>query len=186
MDMPAEQVQDSRLVARIRSGDPDAFAVLVARYQGFVHQMVLARVHQPEVAEDLVQDVLCKAYQKLPTLADDALVSHWLGRMAANTAVQWQRRQQAWKRAAARGWMVPVGAPPLLPDQVLEARQTRAQVQLALARLSLGDWQVTVLYYLEGRTCQEISQALGVSRDAVKSRLHHARGRLRQELARAD
>jgi RNA polymerase sigma-70 factor (ECF subfamily) len=182
MDLPEGQTQDRTLVSRIRDGDPEAFAVLVARYGEFLCQVVQARVRRPEVAEEVVQEVWCKAYQKLSTLADDALVSHWLARMAANTAVQWRRRQQAWQRVATRGWMVPVGAAPLLPDQVLEARQTRAQVQAALARLSPADWQVTVLYYLEGYNCQQISQALGVTRDAVKSRLYHARSRLRQQL----
>jgi RNA polymerase sigma-70 factor (ECF subfamily) len=186
MGIPDEQTQDSRLVSRLRSGDPDAFAVLVGRYGEFLRQVVQARVRRPEVAEEVVQEVFCKAYQKLSTLADDALVSHWLARMAANTAVQWRREQRAWQRVAARDWMVPVGAAPLLPDQALEVRQTRAQVQAALARLSPGDWQVTVLYYLEGRSCQEISQVLGVTRNAVKTRLWHARSRLRKELERAD
>ena len=74
----------------------------------------------------------------------------------------------------------------MLPDQVLEARQTRAQLQAPLARLSPADRQVTVLCYLEEYNCQQISQALGVTRDTVKSRLWHARGRLRRELAGAD
>lgn len=186
MGIPDEQTQDSALVGRIRSGDGDAFGLLVERYGEFLRQVVQARVHRPEVAAELVHAVFCKAHQKLSTLADDNLVSHWLARMAANTAIQWRREQQAWQRVAARDWMVPVGAAPLLPDQALQVRQTRAQVQAALARLSPGDWQVTVLYYLEGRSCQEISQVLGVTRDAVKTRLWHARSRLRKELARAD
>jgi RNA polymerase sigma-70 factor (ECF subfamily) len=186
MDVLDEQTQDSGLVSRIRGGDRDAFGLLVQRYGEFLRQVVQARVHRPEVAAELVHAVFCQAYQKLSTLADDNLVSHWLARMAANTAIQWRREQQAWQRVAARGWMVPVGAAPPLPDQVLETRQARAKVQAALARLSPGDWQVTVLYYLEGYNCREIGKALGVTRDAVKTRLWHARGRLRKELARAD
>ncbi len=179
-DIPAEHTHDSRLVAQARAGDPHAFAMLVGRYREFLRQVILARVHRPEVAEELVQEVFCKAYQKLPTLANDALASHWLARMAANAAVQWRREQQAWRRVQARSWMVPAARSPLRPDQILEVRRTRAQVQAAMARLSPADWQATVLYYLESCTCHEIGQALGVTCDAVKSRLWHARSRLRR------
>lgn len=183
MGAAAMQGRDDELLARARAGDGGAYGVLVRRYRGFLRQVVEARVRRPEVAEELVQEVFCKAYQKLSTLADDALVSHWLARMAANSAVQWRRSQQAWQRVRARDWMVPAGPAPGLPDQALETRETRAQVQAALAGLSPGDWQVTVLYYLEGCSCRQISQALGMTRDAVKSRLHHARGRLRAALS---
>jgi RNA polymerase sigma-70 factor (ECF subfamily) len=61
MGIPAEQPQDSRLVAQARAGDPAAFGLLVARYRELLRHVVQAWVHQPAVAEELVQEVFCKA-----------------------------------------------------------------------------------------------------------------------------
>jgi RNA polymerase sigma-70 factor (ECF subfamily) len=80
---------------------------------------------------------------------------------------------------------VPEQTDPSTPeDHVMDARRRRVLEQ-ALARLSLDQRAVFVLFELEGRTCQEIAELVNAPLGTVHSRLHHARHHVKETLVKA-
>ena len=86
--------QDCALVHRARDGDTRAFGILIERYSPLVYSEVLRYVKQSDDADDLVQDVFCKAFQQINRLQHPQLFPVWLRRSATNTALSWGRSRQ--------------------------------------------------------------------------------------------
>lgn len=70
-----------------------------------------------------------------------------------------------------------------LPEASLGRQQLQAALDVAIRRLEPGQREVLVLRDVEGLSAPEVAQVLGVSVEAVKSRLHRARKALREDLA---
>jgi RNA polymerase sigma-70 factor (ECF subfamily) len=143
-------------------------------------------------AEDVVGDVLVAVLRKLDTFRGDAELSTWLHRVTVNAALA-QRRKQARRRerqldlplaalqdeATLRG----TGPGPEAPEQRVLDGEQRQMVEAAIAALPEGYRDVYVLADVEQLPNAEIGELLGLSRPAVKSRLHRARLLMRQTLA---
>ncbi|HOF88097.1 MAG TPA: RNA polymerase sigma factor, partial [Armatimonadota bacterium] len=124
--------RDEALAARAGAGDRAAFDRLTARYRGLLRAMAFLRTGDQEAAEDLVQEVLAKAWLKLPALARPAAFKRWLTRIMTNACADWHRRRGQWPAALeAVGDDVP--APPALaPPAVLLAREKSRRLRAAL------------------------------------------------------
>ncbi len=83
--------QISMLLHRAQAGDRSAFDLLVTRYRPLLFALAFLRTGHKEEAEDLVQEVLSRAWQKLPTLADTSLFLPWLKTVTANACNTWFR-----------------------------------------------------------------------------------------------
>lgn len=159
--------QDRMLVQQVLAGEPRAFGRLMAQYRGVVHGYILNRVRQPDEAEDLVQEVFCRAYEKLPTLREPARFSPWLVRLAANAAASWGRRNGVRRRFVEE--RIPLWECPVLPpDEICERDEIRDLMRQVLDKLAPACRQAVVLRYFEGCTYREIARALGLSRARVK------------------
>jgi RNA polymerase sigma-70 factor (ECF subfamily) len=144
-------------------------------------------------AEDVTQDVLVQVVRKLDTFRGDSAVGTWLHRVTVNAALAHrqkranrnQREQQTatdevLESAAPTG---PVKRWDVRPDEsALGAEQTQL-IEKAIATLPDPFRDVYVLADVEGLPNGEIADMLGLSVPAVKSRLHRARLRMRDELA---
>jgi RNA polymerase sigma-70 factor, ECF subfamily len=142
---------------------------------------------RPE-AEDLFQDVLVKALDRLQELATIAEPGTWLSRVMYNHFVDNRRR-------FARRRLVSVhdseladlsldslaGGPD--PAQLAENRQNMLQLDNALAKLSDAQRLMVLLHDVEGYKMTEIQHITGEPVGTIKSRLHRARARLREILA---
>ena len=129
-------------------------------------------------AEDVCQDVFVKAYRALPRLPDDANHRAWLYRIASNAAIDRHRRRKILQwlplrdRDAANGGVGTRDGP---ETHVSE----RSAVQEALGALPLNYRQPLVLFSVQGYSIREISEMLGMSEGAVKTRLCRAREKFR-------
>jgi RNA polymerase sigma-70 factor (ECF subfamily) len=170
---------DAELVLRCRRGDDRGFEVLVRRYQGPVHHVVLRMVRDPEEARDLVQTVFLKVFEHLDGYRPDQRFYSWMYRIAIHEALNHLRR---------RGRMQPMEGEaaserPSPERLALEADLSR-MVQEALMTLPEHERAVLVLRHFADLSYQEISEAVGVPEKTVKSRLFSARQRLRERLER--
>ncbi|HEY8503029.1 MAG TPA: sigma-70 family RNA polymerase sigma factor [Gemmataceae bacterium] len=144
-------------------------------------------------AEDVTQDVLLQVVRKLDTFRGEAALSTWLHRITVNAALN-KRQQRAVRRGRevtepfehyledghrlrpVKRWSVP-------PEQpVLNAEQQRL-IEEAIAEMPEIYRDVYVLADIENLPNAEIADILGLSVQAVKSRLHRARMWMRDELA---
>jgi RNA polymerase sigma-70 factor (ECF subfamily) len=171
--------QDAELVARAREGDLDAFERLVARHRTRVVRIARQIVGDREAAQDIAQEALVRAFRALPSLRDEERFGLWLNTITRRVGAQWLRndnhRPEAMDGEMMRGMPVLWGSLPEPPTELVE------RVQAVLAVLSQRDRRAMILHYLEGRSCEEIAAALGVSNGSVRLILHHSRRKARKE-----
>ena len=177
---------DVQLIQRVLDGDDTAFSALVRKYQRSVHALAWRKVGDFHIAEDITQDAFLKAYQRLSTLKEPQSFASWLYVITANHCKAWLRKKRKWiqsledtssaqlERATYSGHIIAEN------ERMTEEAQ-REVVKKLLEKLQESDRTVITLYYLGGMTYEEISNFLGVSVGAIKSRLHRARQRLKKE-----
>src|SRR6186713_2152361 len=161
---------DEALVRRARAGDRSAFGALHGRYSRLVHGLLLARV-QPEIADDLVQDVFLVAMQRLGSLDDDNAFGAWLCRIARNLAVDHHR-------TARRNDPLPAVEAGEAPPPTAEARQ----VLHAIRDLPEAYAETLILRLVEGMTGPEIAARTGLTPGSVRVNLHRGMKLLRSRL----
>lgn len=187
---------DDRLVERLRARDQSAVADLADRYSPRIRQLALRYVKNADDAEEVVQDVLMKVYQKIEAFRGDAALSSWIYRITFNTAMS---RLRAEKGRAADAGQDAGRADSLDADSPMPQRDIadwssladdevmRAQLRRRLVR-ALGDlppiYRVPVLLRdVHGLSTEEASAVLQVKDQTLKSRLHRGRLILRDRLA---
>lgn len=170
--------EEAALIAAARTGDEKAIFALIDRYQGTVYRFGKRMCPSEHDAEDAVQETLITAIQKLPEFRGDASFTSWLFTIVRSRC----SRQH---RAAAKS---PVLEPIEMiderprPDELLDQHQLRRGLETALATIDPMYREVLLLRDVEGLTAPEVGEALGLSVAAVKSRLHRARGMLRDRI----
>ena len=130
-------------------------------------------------AEDAVQEAVLSAWRRQSAIRDLERFDQWFDRIVVNEC-----RDQLRKRRRA----VPVASPPIGFDPVAVAPDTGTDADLdrALASLSIDHRIVVVMRYLQDRTVDDIAGRLGIPAGTVKSRLHHALKALRADLETSD
>ena len=175
-------VDDSELITRARSGDREAYGMLVERHQRVAFRTAYAVCGDAAEAEDAAQDAFVKAYGALDRFRDGAPWRPWLLRIVANEARN--RRRSAGRREhlavrAARGATVTEVAP---PDVAALLSEQRSELARALARLEPAQREAVVLRHVLDLSEAETAAVLGCRQGTVKSRLHRGLARLREDL----
>lgn len=170
---------DSRLVARARVGDAQAFEELVRRHLRSAHAVALGVLGNPADAEDVCQDAFLVALEKLDEHRDPKRFAAWLMRIVRNRALNFFE-----SRALRQGEPLDEAVAEAGDDPGRRAEQSelRGRLLAALGRLPASQREVVLLHDLEGWKHREIADLLGTSEGAVRVRLTEARKRLRTEL----
>lgn len=163
-------------VARVLRGDARAFGVVVQKYHALLFGLSMSYLGSPEEAEDATQEVLLKVYGALPRFRLDRRFLPWLYTIAVNLLRSRQKR--VFSLRARRSERDPESLP-AAPGQEVGVEEAKERVRRAVRVLPGNLRDVTTLYYLEGLDTGEVAEALGLSVENVKSRLHRARARLR-------
>jgi RNA polymerase sigma-70 factor (ECF subfamily) len=162
-------LESSEAVARMRSGDPDAFAEVVESDKTLIVRYLYRLTGDHETARDLAQDTFVQAYKAIPRTSPDLSLKPWLYRIATNNALQHRRR----KRLLS---FVPFGDDS--KDESLKGPGVdlaeSAAVQEALLKVPEKLRVCMVLHHIDGFKYREIAGMLGISEDA--SRMRVARG----------
>jgi RNA polymerase sigma-70 factor (ECF subfamily) len=182
-------VYDEELVVRLQRGDEWAFQLLVRRYRKKIFSIAFGITVDAEESKDIVQEVFLQVYQRIGNFRSDASLSTWLHRITVNRCLNWKRR---WTRRFK--WMhvtvdsaedetgnVPESDLPS-PESRVTSAQTRQQIDNALKMLPDQARTVFVLREMEGLSYEAIADVVGIKLGTVRSRLFHARKRLREIL----
>jgi len=189
-NLEIEQGDDSRLLAAAKSGCSLAFGELFNRYKRRIFHVARRIMRNYEDAEDVVQDSFQLAFVHLHDFKGDAQFSTWLSRIAINVALMKLRKKSRKVEISIDEHSGSDGAslrdavpdPALNPEQDC-LREERAQIlREALARLRPNARRVLQLYELEGHSMREIAERMGISIEAVKARVFHARPKIRHEV----
>ncbi len=175
------------ILARARQGDSEAFRVLVERHSHAVFRLAYRMTGNEQDAEDVVQESFLRAYRQLNRFEARAGFGTWLYRIVANCAVDLMRARQS-RRDVSRGERLGNGdtvpVEPHGPDRLAESAEIGRRITDAMRALSPIERAAFTLRHHEGRSIQEISNALGLGRSAAKHSVFRAVRKLRAALAR--
>ncbi|WP_151480924.1 RNA polymerase sigma factor [Streptomyces albicerus] len=170
-------VDEAAVIARVRAGEPEAYAELVRAHTGLALRAAAALGAGAD-AEDVVQQAFFKAYCSLGRFRDGAAFKPWLLSIVANETRNTVRTAVRQRTLAGREAAL-VEAEPLIPESAdpavaaLEVER-RAALLAALERLNEEHRLVVTYRYLLEMDESETAQALGWPRGTVKSRLNRA------------
>ncbi|WP_328692171.1 RNA polymerase sigma factor [Streptomyces phaeochromogenes] len=170
-------VDEAAVIARVRAGEPEAYAELVRAHTGLALRAAAALGAGAD-AEDVVQQAFFKAYCSLGRFRDGAAFKPWLLSIVANETRNTVRTAVRQRTLAGREAAL-VEAEPLIPesaDPAAAALEVERRTALLTALEGLGeDHRLVVTYrYLLEMDESETAQALGWPRGTVKSRLNRA------------
>jgi len=187
-----EEPTEADLLEALRRGDRQAFAAVIDRCGDTVYHVAYRLLGSREEAEDVLQETFLQAFQHLGSFRGEARLCTWLYRIAYNLALMRLRRREP--------EMISIDQPILreddeelprelvdwccLPEEELLRAELRSVLDEAIQDLPTGLRMAFLLRDVEGLSTEEVAQILGISPDAVKTRLHRARLRLRERLSR--
>lgn len=161
---------------RAAAGDEGAFERLYRRHVARIHTLV-RRMSNPDVADDLTQDVFIRAWDKLPTFRGDSAFGTWLHRLAVNVVLSRRRSQKS-----ERTWITDDDAAIASAPSHSRSPAVAMDLEAAIARLPEGARHVFLLHDVEGWTHEEIAEQFGLVPGTSKSQLSRARAALRRML----
>jgi RNA polymerase sigma-70 factor (ECF subfamily) len=183
---------DASLLSRLRSGEPQAFEMLVRTHTPRLLAVARRLLRNEEDAKDAVQEAFLNAFRALGSFEGASRVSTWLHRIAVNVALMKLRSQRRKPEASIEG-LLPAfledGHHALHPpewrdgaDVLLERREDREFIRACINELPESHRTVLILRDVEELDPEETARALGVTENVVKVRLHRARQALRSLL----
>ncbi len=154
----------------------EAFSRMIGEYSPRMLRLALGIVGRRDVAEDVVQDALVKAYERLGTWRGEGALSTWLYRIVYTTAVSSLRGRQDFFDSDKE----PHDATTDEGGDWEVTEASIARMRGALEQLVPLDRTLVTLFYLEDRSVRDVAVICGESESNVKTRLHRARARLRK------
>ena len=175
---------DALLCERAQRGDRAAWRSIVRRHTPSVYRLAARMLGAGAEAEDACQEAFMQAYRSFEHFDLSRPLGPWLGRVTYHTCL---------KRLAKTSRQ----APPMDPSEVARvdaggaaspelqasSRQPGQIVLAALDELSAQDRALVTLRYMDGLTDLEVSEAVGMNHNTVRTRLHRARLVLQRVLA---
>jgi RNA polymerase sigma-70 factor (ECF subfamily) len=180
--------RDDILLAEARAGDRQALEALLERYQAQVYGFGVKMCGNPEDAKDVLQETLLTVARDIRNFRGGSSLSTWLYTIARSACIKMRRRS---KFAPEQASSVEIGAatetesladPARSADEVLAGKQVERALGRAIGELEPMYREVLMLRDVEGLTAPEVAEVLGLTIQAVKSRLHRARLSVRERI----
>jgi RNA polymerase sigma-70 factor (ECF subfamily) len=167
-------------IARAQKGDVDAFERLYRAHVGRVTALCLRLTGDGQAAEELMQDVFVKVWERLPAFRGESALSTWIHRVTVNEFLH--KRRSTTRRGAHEETTDDIAAIPVA--MVSGDPGDRMDLEHAIARLPKGARTAFVLHDIEGYKHEEIAAMSGIAAATVRAQLHRARRLLMEALDR--
>ncbi len=183
-------LNDATLLDRARTGDRRALEELLSRHQRRVYRFGLKMCRDAEDAKDVLQETMLAVARTVKDFRGASSVSTWLYTIARSFCIKKRRRSKfAPEQEESLDAREPgtearqVADPNRSAEDEMAGRQIEAALEKAIAGLEPMYREVLVLRDVEGLTAPEVAEVMGLTVEAVKSRLHRARVAVREALA---
>ena len=168
-------MQTDDLVTRARRGESVAVETLLREHYDMIHAVCHRMVHNPESADDAVQNALIAVVKGLPRFDGRSSVSTWMYRIATNSAIDEIRRTQRRPVPMADEALVAHGSIVDSTDEIAGQLDQQSQLTGALARIPEEFRVALVLRYVADLDYAEMAEVLDIPIGTVRSRLSRGR-----------
>jgi len=171
------------LIARARTGEPQAFTSFVEQYQPLVYRWSIGLVYDRDEADDVMQEVFVLAYRKMGSFREEGTIEGWLYRITSRVAAKHRRKQ---KRRSLLGEL-PAARPSREmyitdPGGRVDREQALALIRESAAALPDRQREVFDLVDLQGYSPVEAGEMLDVKPVSVRANLFKARASVRRAI----
>ncbi len=189
--------EDAALLADLKAGSEDAFAMLIAQYHQPLYSLIARNLNDPADAADITQEVFIKVFRSIRGFHGDASLRTWLYRIALHEASNQRRWWSRHKRQEitidptfeadeddnSSSLSVALADHRDSPYDQVQQSEVRERVEAALRQLPEAYRTVVVLREIEGFAYEEIAEILEINLGTVKSRLTRGRSALKTLLS---
>jgi RNA polymerase sigma-70 factor (ECF subfamily) len=172
--------RDELLALRCQTGEPAAFAELIAAFERPLRYYLVKLLGDEDRAYDVLQEVWLQAVRTIRQLVEPAALRVWLYRLAHGLAVDQIRRRRV-RQVAEQERAAPEDAAEA--DRPFTSIDAHA-IHRALDELPARQREALVLFFLESLSLEEIAEVLRCPAGTVKSRLYYGKRALHELLMR--
>ncbi len=184
--LKSESLTDEEVVNRVRAGETALYEVIMRRYNQRLYRVARAILHNDAEAEDVMQDAYVRAYTHLGQFAARSPFSSWLTRIAVNEALARRRLSKQHQEVDATEFDGEISMQDLYkspdPEQNASGAQLREFLEQAVLDLPEQYRTVIMLRDIEELSTAETADALDLTVENVKIRLHRGHGMIRDWL----
>ncbi len=155
--------REMELISEAKEGRKSAFDELFQLHKSFIYNVCRRMIGSREDAIDATQAAFIQAYRKLGDFRGESSFRSWVCRIAINEATAIVRKESRRKRLTEK------------IELPKEHKHENDRVEVAMLALPPDSRAIMILFYYEELSCEEISEALGITPGAVRTRLHRAR-----------
>jgi len=172
--------QEVELLARIADQDRSAFEALYRNYYRRLWRFLEPLTRRPNLIDEILDDTMLVVWTKAATFNGASRVSTWIFAIAYNKALKALKREERWHQGVMPPDFVEFAD---TPESELIERQSRLAVKRLVGQLSAEQRAVVELTYYHGCGYKEIAEITGSPVNTIKTRMFHARRRLKASLA---
>ena len=172
----SDRLIEQVIILRCQTGDKDAFAELIKRYQAPLRYFISHLSSNNEVTEDIFQDTWLTVIRRICSLKKTEAFPTWLYRIARNKVYQQLRRKKQVRELNEN-----IAVPNDTEDDVFSPEDA-AKIHRCLKKLRPEHKEVLMLRFLEQMSYHEIAQVINCGLGTVKSRIYYAKLALKKEM----
>jgi RNA polymerase sigma-70 factor (ECF subfamily) len=172
----SDRLIEQVIILRCQTGDKDAFAELIERYQAPLRYFISHLLSNNEATEDIFQDTWLTVIRRIYSLKSTEAFSTWFYRIARNKVYQQLRRKQKLSVLNEN-----IAVPNDTEDEVFSPEDA-AKIHICLKRIRAEHREVLMLRFLEQMSYHEIAQVINCGLGTVKSRIFYAKLALKKEM----
>ncbi len=171
--------RDDRLIERLRLGELSAFEAFYKAYRPKLRGFIRSVTSNEEAVDEVFDDVMMVVWKKIGDFEGRSKLSTWVFSIAYRRAL----KERGKKPEVENNDQVEETAPSEeAMERALEAGRAKDRIQAALGKLPSDQGTVVRLAYFEGLTYRDIGAIMGCPQDTVKTRMFHARRKLKAAL----
>lgn len=173
------------LAKKAKQGDMQAFEQLYTEFSPLIYSILFEITHDSYEAENLAQDCFVSALKNIQTLKEPEKIKKWLTAIAANHGRDYLKKKKPALLGAEHEYIFEIKEEDdisLLPEASAELDERSEEIREIVNSISEDKRLCLVLFYQHDMSLTEISEELGISEGAVKTKLFRAREDLKKEV----
>ncbi len=172
-------VSENELLVELKAGNQNAFNQFYGKYRFKVYQNLLRLVQDEDVAEDLLQNSFIKVWEKRENIDPERPFENYLFRIASNLVTDYYRKAATDKKLQAKLMAVATELYEHI-EATINFKESNAIIQSAIEKLPPQRRRIFIMCKIEGKSYEEVSAQLGVSKSTINDHIVKATRALRE------